>query len=86
MLIQANIAAPSTVLDFPTRERFVAELRAHRYDTVLMDAYSNLDLLPEQISFLNDFDRLCATKDYNVTFERGTRVAYADRAHHFISG
>jgi radical SAM superfamily enzyme YgiQ (UPF0313 family) len=34
VLIQANIAAPSTVLDFPTRERFVAELRAHRYDIV----------------------------------------------------
>jgi radical SAM superfamily enzyme YgiQ (UPF0313 family) len=34
MLIQANISAPSTVLDFPTRERFVAELRSHRYDIV----------------------------------------------------
>ncbi len=59
---------------------------AHRYDLVAMDAYSNLDLAPRQISYLNDFDRLCATKDYNVHFERGTRVAYADRAHHFISG
>lgn len=34
MLIQANISAPSTVLDFPTRERFVEELEAHRYDIV----------------------------------------------------
>jgi radical SAM superfamily enzyme YgiQ (UPF0313 family) len=34
MLIQANIGAPSTVLDFPTRERFVRELRAHVYDIV----------------------------------------------------
>jgi len=34
MLIQANISAPSTLLDFPTRERFVAELRSHRYDIV----------------------------------------------------
>jgi enamine deaminase RidA (YjgF/YER057c/UK114 family) len=59
---------------------------AHRYDLVAMDAYSNLDLDPKQISYLNDFDRLCATKDYNVHFERGTRIAYADRAHHFISG
>ncbi len=58
----------------------------HRYDTVLMDAYSNLDLAPSQVSYLNDFENLCATKDYNVTFERGTRIAYADRAHHFISG
>jgi len=59
---------------------------AHRYDLVAMDAYSNLDLDRRQISYLNDFARLCATKDYNVHFERGTRVAYADRANHFISG
>jgi enamine deaminase RidA (YjgF/YER057c/UK114 family) len=59
---------------------------AHRYDLVAMDAYSIIGLQPEQVSYLNDFDRLCATKEYNVTFERGTRVAYADRAHHFISG
>jgi enamine deaminase RidA (YjgF/YER057c/UK114 family) len=59
---------------------------AHRFDLVSMDAYSNLDLVPAQMSFLNDFDCLCATKDYNVTFERGTRIAYADRAHSFISG
>lgn len=59
---------------------------AHRYDLVAMDAYSNLDLDPRQVSYLNDFTRLCPTKDYNVHFERGTRIAYADRAHHFISG
>ncbi|MFI5015055.1 MAG: Rid family hydrolase [Hyphomicrobiales bacterium] len=59
---------------------------AHRYDLVAMDAYSNLDLDQRQVSYLNDFARLCATKDYNVHFERGTRIAYADRAHHFISG
>ena len=34
MLLQRNIAAPCTVLDFPTRERFVTELSAHRYDVV----------------------------------------------------
>lgn len=59
---------------------------SHRFDVVSMDAYSILDLDPRQVSYLNDFDRLCATKDYSVTFERGTRIAYADRAHHFISG
>jgi len=58
----------------------------HQYDVVVLDAYSVLDLAPEQMSFLNDFDHMCPTKDYNVTFERGTRIAYADRAHHFISG
>jgi enamine deaminase RidA (YjgF/YER057c/UK114 family) len=58
----------------------------HRYDLVVMDAYSNLDVEARQISYLNDLSRMCLTKDYNVHFERGTRVAYADRAHHFISG
>lgn len=59
---------------------------AHRHDLVAMDAYSVLGLGANQVSYLNDFDRLCPTKDYDVTFERGTRVAYADRSHHFISG
>jgi hypothetical protein len=34
MMIQANISAPSTLLDFPTRARFVRELRSRRYDVV----------------------------------------------------
>jgi enamine deaminase RidA (YjgF/YER057c/UK114 family) len=59
---------------------------AHHYDLVAMDAYSVLDLAPGQVSYLNDFDHLCATKDYGVTFERATRVAYGDRAHIFMSG
>ena len=59
---------------------------AHRYDLVTMDAYSILGLAPEQISYLNDFDRLCPTRNYGVTFERGTRIGYADRSHHFVSG
>ena len=59
---------------------------AHRHDLVAMDAYSVLGLEPGQVSYLNDFDRLCLTRDYKVTFERGTQVAYADRSHYFISG
>jgi hypothetical protein len=34
MLIQANIDAPCTLLDFPTMDRFIEELRTHRYDVV----------------------------------------------------
>ena len=34
LMIQKNISAPCTVLDFPTREAFAAELRAHDYDVV----------------------------------------------------
>lgn len=59
---------------------------SHAHDLVAMDAYSNLDLASGQMSYLNDFDQLCRTADYNVTFERGTRLAYGDRTHCFISG
>jgi radical SAM superfamily enzyme YgiQ (UPF0313 family) len=34
IFIQHNISAPCAVLDFPTRERFVEELKAHQYDIV----------------------------------------------------
>ncbi len=34
LMIQENIDAPCTVLDFPTREDFARELRAHHYDIV----------------------------------------------------
>lgn len=34
MLLQENISAPCCVLDFPTREEFVAELGAHDYDVI----------------------------------------------------
>src|SRR5512139_780986 len=34
VLIQHNISAPSTLLDFPTRERFVRELTRTHYDIV----------------------------------------------------
>src|ERR1700733_2958208 len=34
MLIQKNISATCTVLDFPTREAFARELKANHYDIV----------------------------------------------------
>lgn len=34
MMIQSNIDAPCTVLDFPSRERFLAEIREHSYDII----------------------------------------------------
>jgi radical SAM superfamily enzyme YgiQ (UPF0313 family) len=34
MLLQRNITAPCTVLDFPTRQRFIDELTTHEYDIV----------------------------------------------------
>src|SRR3954452_20869900 len=34
LMIQENISAPCTVLDFPRRADFERELRSHRYDVV----------------------------------------------------
>lgn len=34
MFIHQNLSAPSTLLDFPTRDRFIGELKAHHYDVV----------------------------------------------------
>ncbi len=43
LMIQDNITAPCTVLDFPTQERFVAELRATGYDIIGIGAiYPNI--------------------------------------------
>jgi radical SAM superfamily enzyme YgiQ (UPF0313 family) len=38
MLIQENISAPCTLLDFPMREDFARELKSHRYDIVGISA------------------------------------------------
>ena len=38
MMIQANISAPCTVLDFPVRDRFIEELRSHTYDVIGISA------------------------------------------------
>ncbi len=38
MMIQANISAPCSVLDFPTREAFARELTANHYDVVGISA------------------------------------------------
>ena len=43
MLIQANLQAPCTLLDFPTLDRFVEEIRAQPYDIVgISSIVSNL--------------------------------------------
>ncbi len=34
MLIQVNLQAPCTLLDFPTEDRFVEELKANQYDVI----------------------------------------------------
>ena len=38
MLIQANISAPSALLDFPVLARFIKEISKHEYDIVAISA------------------------------------------------
>ena len=38
MLIQANISAPCTLLDFPDLDRFIEEIRTHKYDIIGISA------------------------------------------------
>src|SRR5258705_5511019 len=38
MLIQENISAPCTVLDFPTRNEFAREITTHHYDIIGISA------------------------------------------------
>ena len=51
-----------------------------------MDNYAIGGLLAEQRHFLYAPTHLNRTSDYGVSFERGTRIDYADRRHVFISG
>ena len=55
-------------------------------DRVVLDAWSVAGLDPGQLRFLEAPRHLGPTSAYGVTFERGTRVAYGDRAHVLISG
>ncbi|MBR1594680.1 MAG: hypothetical protein IJ659_07915 [Alloprevotella sp.] len=51
-----------------------------------MDAYAIAGLQPGQVTYLYAPGHLNRTSEYGVSFERGTRVDYADRRHVFISG
>jgi hypothetical protein len=54
-LIQENISAPCTVLDFPTREEFARELRRHRYDIVgLSSIISNVGKVKEMCRMVRE--------------------------------
>lgn len=51
-----------------------------------MDNYAIAGISKEQITYLYAPTHLNRTSDYGVSFERGTRIDYADRSHVFISG
>lgn len=53
---------------------------------VRLDAYAVSGLRPSQQQYLYAKSHLNPTYEYGVTFERGVKVRYGDRAHLFISG
>ncbi len=59
---------------------------AEALSLVRLDGYAVKGIQPGQITYLYARTHLNPTYEYGVTFERGTRVEYADRAHLFISG
>jgi hypothetical protein len=86
MMIQQNISAPCTLLDFPTRERFVAELQAGHYDIVGISA-----IIPN-LAKAADMCRLVRQHQPHATIVVGGHVANhpaaADRldADHIVRG
>ena len=55
MLIQANIEAPCTLLDFPTLDRFVMELRSYRYDVVgISSILPNIEKVKKMCSLVRE--------------------------------
>ena len=56
MLIQANIAAPCTVLDFPTLDRFISELQSFAYDIVgISSILPNLEKVKKMCSLVREY-------------------------------
>lgn len=51
-----------------------------------MDSYAIAGICKEQVHHLYAATHLNRTSDYGVSFERGTRIDYADRRHVLISG
>lgn len=53
---------------------------------VSLDAYALKGVKNEQIQYLLAKDNLSSTREYGVTFERGTAIHYGDRKVVFVSG
>ena len=56
MFIQANIQAPSTLLDFPTLDRFIEEIRDNQYDVVgISSIFVNLPKVREMCRLVRQY-------------------------------
>ncbi len=60
MMIQANIAAPSTLLDFPSLDRFIEELRTNEYDIIgITSIIPNVGKVREMCSLIREHQPNC---------------------------
>ncbi len=56
MMIHANIAAPCALLDFPTLDRFVSELRSYQYDVVgISSILPNIDKVKKMCGLIREY-------------------------------
>ncbi len=69
MMIQQNIKAPCTLLDFPTRDRFIEELKSAQYDIIGISA-----IIPN-LAKAADMCRLIRHYQPNATIVVGGHVA-----------
>ena len=69
MMIQANIEAPCVLLDFPTLDRFTAEIRGHHYDVVAISS------IPPNVLKVEEMCRLVRRYQPGATIVVGGHVA-----------
>jgi hypothetical protein len=78
MLIQANISAPCTVLDFPTRQDFARELKQHQYDVV------GITSIIVNLAKVREMCRMIRSLSPNSTIVVGGHVAAVPGIEHMI--
>ncbi len=78
IFIQHNISAPCAVLDFPTRERFIEELKAHQYDIV------GISSIIVNVGKVREMCRLVREHSPDSTIVVGGHVAAIPGVHHMI--
>src|SRR5512141_3459344 len=76
--IQHNIKAPCTVLDFPTRERFIREIRANRYDVI------GISGIVVNVGKVREMCRLVREHAPGATLVVGGHVTAIPGIHHLI--
>src|SRR5512136_1390084 len=60
MMIQQNISAPSTLLDFPTLDQFIEELKTNEYDIVgISSIIPNVGKVRKMCSVIRELQPRC---------------------------